>query len=143
MPTALLIAYNFPPVQTVGGFRTMRFAKFLQEVGWKAVVLTVTLESVELPVDSALLDGLSADLLIRRAPAFSPSRLYRSTVAFFRRLAMRRAPFRKGDTLGAKPAAAGGPIQPTVSGEDSVATKPWRTRLFDTLFCTPDSEVWW
>jgi len=40
--TALLIAYHFPPLSGSSGLqRTLRFAQYLPEFGWKPIVLTV------------------------------------------------------------------------------------------------------
>ena len=36
----LLIAYFFPPFNTVGAIRAAKFAKYLPEYGWEPIVLT-------------------------------------------------------------------------------------------------------
>lgn len=40
--TVLLIAFHFPPIQSSSGLqRTLRFAQYLPEFGWKPIVLTI------------------------------------------------------------------------------------------------------
>ncbi|MDT3680100.1 MAG: glycosyltransferase [Burkholderiaceae bacterium] len=42
MRTVLLVAFHFPPIQSSSGLqRTLRFAQYLPEFGWKPIVLTV------------------------------------------------------------------------------------------------------
>lgn len=42
MRTVLLIAYHFPPIHSGSGLqRTLRFAQYLPEFGWKPIVLTI------------------------------------------------------------------------------------------------------
>ena len=53
VPTALLVAYHFPPLAGSSGLqRTLRFAQYLPEFGWKPVVLSVELSAYE-QVDEA------------------------------------------------------------------------------------------
>lgn len=41
MNKVLMIAYYFPPIASVGVFRTLKFAKYLSRFGWEPVILTV------------------------------------------------------------------------------------------------------
>lgn len=43
---ALLIAYHFAPSSSVGAQRSMRFARYLPDHGWRPVVLTIRLEDL-------------------------------------------------------------------------------------------------
>lgn len=67
----LVIAYFFPPSNSAGGFRWIRFARQLKRMGWEIVVLTVS-RSYEFyrNHDVSLLDSLPQDLDIRRAYSF-------------------------------------------------------------------------
>jgi glycosyltransferase involved in cell wall biosynthesis len=44
--SALLIAYHFAPSSSVGAQRSMRFASYLPDHGWRPVVLTIRLEDL-------------------------------------------------------------------------------------------------
>ena len=41
MNKVLMVTYFFPPIASVGVFRTLKFAKYLPRFGWKPVILTV------------------------------------------------------------------------------------------------------
>jgi glycosyltransferase involved in cell wall biosynthesis len=48
VPTVLLVAYHFPPLSGSSGLqRTLRFAQYLPEFGWKPIVLTVRPDAYE------------------------------------------------------------------------------------------------
>jgi len=74
MPSLLIIASNFPPIQSAGVYRTLRLVKYLPEFGWGLDVLT--LSSSTLPqntvTDSALLEQVPDGTNIYRAPARFP-----------------------------------------------------------------------
>ena len=89
MPRALLIAYYFPPIQEVGGFRTLRFAKFLPDFGWQPSVLTVSPESVHERVDAGLLEQCPETIAIRRTQVFNPVKLLRKALGTVRRVRRR------------------------------------------------------
>lgn len=41
MRKILIVAHDFPPVQTSGVYRPLKFVKYLREFGWEPVVLTI------------------------------------------------------------------------------------------------------
>jgi len=43
MKNILIITYHFPPKSEIGGIRLYGLAKYLQEFGWKPIILTTTL----------------------------------------------------------------------------------------------------
>ena len=51
--TILMIALDFPPCQSAGVQRTLKFAEYLADLGWKVVVLTVN-ENVYTVTDKQL-----------------------------------------------------------------------------------------
>src|SRR5579864_5374364 len=106
MPRALLIAYYFPPIQEVGGFRTLRFAKFLPDFGWRPSVLTVSPESVHERVDPGLLDLCPEAIAIRRTKVFSPVKLLRKAAGTVRRI-RRRPVASQADRPGQAPNSVG------------------------------------
>lgn len=67
MRRVLIIAYIFPPLGGSGVQRTTKFVKYLPELGWQPVVLTVSSPSLA-EVDASLLAELPNDLPIYRAP---------------------------------------------------------------------------
>lgn len=69
MKRVLLIAYYFPPDGGAGTQRSLKFAKYLPENGWRPVVLTRELPSERGkwdPEDESLLDELAAETAVVR-----------------------------------------------------------------------------
>ena len=57
MKTVLMIAYHFPPIHGSSGVqRTLRFARYLPECGWRPIVLTVHPRAYEKIADDQLKD---------------------------------------------------------------------------------------
>lgn len=54
--SVLFIAYNFPPAGGAGVQRSIKFAKYLPEFGWKPIVITTTPEAFPLHDESMLAD---------------------------------------------------------------------------------------
>lgn len=70
MRTVLLIAFHFPPVAGSSGLqRTLRFAQYLPEFGWKPVVLTVGAPTLR-NADAQALAQIPAGCEVVRAPCF-------------------------------------------------------------------------
>lgn len=68
-PRLLYISYLFPPVSTVGVHRTIRFLKWLPELGWEPFVLTP--EHPRSPrFERELCDRVSPNLHVTRTTAF-------------------------------------------------------------------------
>lgn len=67
MKNILMIAYHFPPVRVSSGIqRTLKFATYLLDHGWKVQVLTVT-PNAYAKVSDDQLNEIPADVVVRRA----------------------------------------------------------------------------
>lgn len=74
MRTALLVAYHFPPIAGSSGLqRTLRFAQYLPEFGWRPVVLSVRPSAYE-QVDEASLAQIQANCTVIRAYCLDAAR---------------------------------------------------------------------
>lgn len=72
--TALLVAYHFPPLTGSSGLqRTLRFAQYLPEFGWKPVVLSVDLAAYE-RIDEASLNLVPAGCTVVRTRCLDAAR---------------------------------------------------------------------
>ena len=71
----LVVAYFFPPDSSSGTFRTLKFVKYLPQLGWEPVVLTVDPSRERFsPKDPALLSQVPAGTHVLRTWAFSPGK---------------------------------------------------------------------
>ena len=71
----LVIAYHFPPDSSSGTYRTLKFVKYLEPLGWDAVVLTVKPERERFsPRDPDLLAEVPAGTRVLQTWAFSPGK---------------------------------------------------------------------
>lgn len=68
----LVIAYIFPPLARAGVHRTVRFARYLPELGWDLTVLTVAepFYPPNSPLDRELLNKIPASVKIESTPVF-------------------------------------------------------------------------
>lgn len=74
MRTVLLIAFHFPPLTGSSGVqRTLRFAQYLPEAGWRPVVVTATPNAYE-QTDARTLDQVPAGCEVIRVPALDAAR---------------------------------------------------------------------
>jgi len=70
----LIVASNFPPIQSAGVYRTLRLVKYLPNLGWRLKVITLSTDTL-LPnatTDFSLLDQIANDIEVCRAPARFP-----------------------------------------------------------------------
>jgi glycosyltransferase involved in cell wall biosynthesis len=74
MKTALIVAYDFPPLRTSGVYRPVKFAKYLPEFGWRPIILTVKNYSTTC-LDQSLLENLPEEAKIYRAHSIELKRL--------------------------------------------------------------------
>jgi glycosyltransferase involved in cell wall biosynthesis len=85
-PTCLMIAYYFPPGGGVGVQRSVKFAKYLLEMGWSPVILS-TENSLGISRDETLVSQLPAQAPIYRVkPWFSTEACFDSNRSFWTRL---------------------------------------------------------
>ena len=76
--TVLMITQKFPPFNGVGVLRVTKFVKYIQDFGWRPVVLTCKREEDHLDaVDEKLLYGVPEDLSIHRVNSPSLYDIYR------------------------------------------------------------------
>ncbi len=67
----LMISYVFPPMAAVGGYRTIKFCKFLPAFGWQPSVLTVS-HGYNTAYDQSLLDRIDPSVHIYRSGNLEP-----------------------------------------------------------------------
>lgn len=72
----LFIALAFPPQNSSGTFRSVKFVKYLGEFGWEPIVITLDWACVLAPQerDEGLLDDVPPDLPVYRLAPFNPVR---------------------------------------------------------------------
>lgn len=74
MRPILLVAYHFPPLSGSSGLqRTLRFAQYLPEFGWKPIVLTVSTSAYE-QTDQRSLAQIPPDCEVVRIPCLDAGR---------------------------------------------------------------------
>jgi len=76
MKNVLLIAYYFPPMGLSGVQRTLKFAKYLPQFGWKPTVLTVTPTGYYAHDASLLEEAEKAGISIERTGSLDLNRLF-------------------------------------------------------------------
>ena len=72
--SVLVVASNFPPVQSAGVYRTIRLAKYLPEYSWDISVLTLAVETLpkDTRQDPRSLEQIADEIGVYRAPARFP-----------------------------------------------------------------------
>ncbi len=75
MKTVLIIAYYFPPLGSGGAQRPIKFAKYLPEKGWQAVILTVRGGFGFTGKDATQLEEIAEFTRIYRAGSVEPSKM--------------------------------------------------------------------
>jgi glycosyltransferase involved in cell wall biosynthesis len=129
VPKILIISRSFPPSNEVGGYRVARFAKYLAEMGWHPVVLTVNADDCPQGVDNSF--PVAPTIEIHRvSPARGPVDWYRRLKATLRAQGTSEGP------SAAKPAPA------TASGQVS-ALRRFVRRTIIPMMQTPDESVLW
>ncbi|MCP4723450.1 MAG: glycosyltransferase family 4 protein [bacterium] len=75
---ALIVAYYYPPIESTGTIRTMKFVKYLPEFGWSPVVLTTKAGNHPGDPDNPeLVEGVR----IVRTKAFLPAESFRRMIS--------------------------------------------------------------
>ncbi|MDT8394342.1 MAG: glycosyltransferase family 4 protein [Bacteroidales bacterium] len=75
MKTILILTYYWPPAGGPGVQRWLKFAKYLKELGWDPVILTVE-KGTYSAVDEALLDEVPQGLRVYKTRSRDPFRYY-------------------------------------------------------------------
>ncbi|MBD3257951.1 glycosyltransferase [candidate division GN15 bacterium] len=71
MKKVLMISYVFPPMAAVGGYRTIKYCKFLPEFDWQPSVLTVR-DGYNTAYDQSLLGKIDPAVAIYRSGNWEP-----------------------------------------------------------------------
>jgi len=71
LKNVLFISYYFPPINTPGAFRAGKFAKFLPELGWNPIILTIKPNKND-ELDFNLLREIPESVRIFRVPSYDP-----------------------------------------------------------------------
>ena len=136
MPSLLIIASNFPPIQSAGVYRTLRIAKYLPECGWSLDVLTLRADTLlkGTSTDLALLDQVPADIQVYRAPARFPIERFNQITG------------RNKNGSRKKAVSTNGSPEPSKGTKEKKSSGELLQRLKDRLtlpWMTPDRMVGW
>lgn len=74
MKNVLFFAYEFPPVQTTGSIRPLKFVKYIREFGYNPIIITTDYDSglrtfKTAKIDNGLLGEIENDITIIRIPS--------------------------------------------------------------------------
>jgi glycosyltransferase involved in cell wall biosynthesis len=70
----LMLSYVFPPMSSVGGFRAIRFTKYLPQFGWSPLVLAPSTASLDpAQIDPSLESLVPSGTVVVRARVFRPA----------------------------------------------------------------------
>ena len=122
----LMISYVFPPMAAVGGYRTIKFCKYLPSFGWQPSVLTVT-KGFNFAYDYSLLDRLDPALNIYRSANLEPHLWYDRRTGGF--------PARSGTSTPPSPSGGGPDKRPSLPAR-------WKRGLRQ-LVSIPDTNNFW
>jgi glycosyltransferase involved in cell wall biosynthesis len=97
----LIVAYYFPPINSAGSFRPLKFARYLPEFGWDPIVLCAQPTPYE-HLDEGLLGELSPSAIVERVTCLHPRQIEQGILAVWtvlwklrlRRLAMHLEPYK-------------------------------------------------
>jgi glycosyltransferase involved in cell wall biosynthesis len=70
--TVLIISPHFPPINGADGHRVRMVLPFIEKHGWQCEVLTVTPDSVQMPIDEWLEKGIPSEIHRHRVKALGP-----------------------------------------------------------------------
>ncbi|MGH7496603.1 MAG: glycosyltransferase [bacterium] len=144
---ALFIAYIFPPLARAGVHRTVRFTRYLPELGWDITVLTVAepYYPPQSPVDRELLGKIPAGVKIQSTPVFQGmENLFRMKDAW--RRAPQKAPQGRAAADSPPVKNAKPPEESEHAEPDAKARRGLKQRAKDLIYdliTTPDKEVNW
>ncbi len=129
MKKILIIAYHFHPDLQIGAMRSVKFAKYLPQLGWEPIIVTVDSRFYQ-NVDSS---PLEFDCLIHRTSKLpTVDDLYRKIKCFFQR-----------DLSAKNPIAAQESKESKLAGSGSTPKHSVWKRFFNSLSWTPDNEIGW
>ncbi|KAK3604893.1 hypothetical protein CHS0354_000556 [Potamilus streckersoni] len=94
LKNVLMISYYFPPSGGSGVQRVLKYVKYLPQMGFRPIVLTVKEGSFDIEDKSLFLD-IQDNVKVYRVPIFEPRRIY----AFFQKKSSRFDKINKTDTI--------------------------------------------
>ena len=137
-PSVLMLSHPFVPAACAGTFRSLRFAEYLPQFGWKPLVVTRSPAAVTGRIDSSLGRLLPSDTVIAETTVLSPySAMCRKAKALFGRNGQQK-----------ETSCAGGPTTPVLDQENRSENGLLRTirslnRPIERWVGTPDQHVGW
>jgi len=147
MRDCLIVASNFPPIQSAGVYRTLRLVKYLPNLGWRLKVLTLSTDTLlpNVTTDFSLLDQIPEDIEIYRAPARFPIETFNRITGRAKRKRPQQGNTPKHDLT---TVITTQDRQQTVSDstKNNGASSSWSQRLKDRLtlpWKTPDRLIGW
>ncbi|SPD75006.1 putative Group 1 glycosyl transferase [uncultured Desulfobacterium sp.] len=137
MNKILIVAYYFPPIQSGGVYRPLKFVKYLRRYGWEPIVLTID------PVcghqlDKGLLQDFPEGLFIKRTPQldfYRLIRLFKRTIGAGKKGETTSIEAREGEQWSSGRTSELTTYLSKIKSELSVFTK--------NVFFIPDSEIPW
>ncbi len=141
----LVIAYIFPPLARAGVHRTVRFVRYLPELGWDLTVLTVAepYYPPNSPIDRELLQKIPARVKIESTPVFrGVDNLFRMKSAL--RGKKSTSTLRTAQATAAKASNAEGASEPAKTANPKTRGLFQRSKdLITDLTSIPDKDVNW
>lgn len=76
MPKVLIVSYYWPPAGGPGVQRVLKFAKYLPDLGWETIILTV--KNGNFPaIDESLIDDIPSGIKVYKTSILEPFELYK------------------------------------------------------------------
>jgi len=144
----LFIAYIFPPLARAGVHRSVRFARYLPELGWDLTVLTLAepYYPPQSPIDRNLLEKIPPEVKIAATPVFQGmENLFRMKNVFRRRRQKKSILDHAPASAAIKDAAKSSPAE-NESASASRKARGLKQRAKDFMYdliTTPDKEINW
>jgi glycosyltransferase involved in cell wall biosynthesis len=136
-PTALVVAYNFPPHGAIGTLRTLRVVRQLHAAGWQVTVLAGDPASyvASAPVDQNLVAQIPTGVTV----------IHAGSIRWWDRLTGAAGGFLKGRPAPVRPAstAVSTTASSTAAGQRSTSGLVRAKDFVDALLSIPDREVGW
>jgi glycosyltransferase involved in cell wall biosynthesis len=144
---ALFIAYIFPPLARAGVHRTVRFTRYLPEMGWDITVLTVAEPHYppQSPVDRELLNN-SRRRAYQSTPVFQGLENLFRMKDLFRRRPQKTTNGRETETPRTEREATKSPELENITPRAQSAKRGVKQRAKDLMYdliTTPDKEINW
>jgi glycosyl transferase family 4 len=93
LKTVLILAVHFPPSGGVGVIRTLKLTKYLPDLGWEPIVVSLPLRATKRVVDHSLLDEIPQNIEIHRPFFYDYRKIIRGDINKLLRPALNRIHF--------------------------------------------------